>query len=139
LEFWTINYCTNESLVRPTGWSCSRGVQQKLVCHFSTFLKVSTNFGSLHYFLGIKTNGKMFKTSGTVLGRKLARGLQLRWASSLLRRPRLGWWPTGQQPGNRTRGCAGACTGALSPRPRPVQWHGRHRLTVGRRVAWCAG
>jgi hypothetical protein len=51
----------NESLVRPTGWSCSREVQQKLVCHFSAFLQVSTNFGSLHYFLGIKQMEKRLK------------------------------------------------------------------------------
>jgi hypothetical protein len=63
------------------------------------------NFESLHYFLLIKTNGKIFKTPGIALGRKLARGLQLRWANNLLRWPRPGWWPTGQrprQPGNRT-------------------------------------
>jgi hypothetical protein len=82
------------------------------------------NFGSLHYFLLIKTNGKMFKTPGIVLGRKLARGLQLCWASNLLRWPQPGWWPTGQRPrrpGNRT------------------QWRGRHRLTVGQGAARCAG
>jgi hypothetical protein len=102
-------------LVTPTGWSCPRGVQQKLVCHFLTFLQVSTNFGSLHYFLGIKTNGKTFKTPGTVLGQKPARGLQLHWASNLLRQPRPGW-----RPDNRTHGRAGASTGVRSPRPRPA-------------------
>jgi hypothetical protein len=69
------------------------------------------NFGSLHYFLLIKTNGKIFKTPCTVLGRKPARGLQLCWANSLLRRPRPGWRSIGQRPrrpGNRTRGRAGA-------------------------------
>jgi hypothetical protein len=73
-----------------------------------------------------------------LVGRLSARGLQLRWASSLLRRPRPGWRPTGQrprQPGNWTRGRAGA----RSLCPQPVQWRGQHRLTVVRGAARCAG
>jgi hypothetical protein len=33
----------------------AQGVQQNLVCHFWTFIQVSTNFESLHYFLRIKS------------------------------------------------------------------------------------
>jgi hypothetical protein len=39
------------------------------------------NFGSLHYFLKIKTNGKMFKTSDTILGRNLAQSYSTRHGS----------------------------------------------------------
>jgi hypothetical protein len=43
------------SLVKPTVYSGSRGVQENLFCNFWTFLQVSINFRSLHYFLKLKT------------------------------------------------------------------------------------
>jgi hypothetical protein len=42
---------------------------QNLLYHFWTFLLVSMNFGSLLYFLGIKSIKKRFKNRRTVLGR----------------------------------------------------------------------
>jgi hypothetical protein len=35
--------------------SGSRGVEQNLFCNFWTLLQVSMNFGSLHYFMELKT------------------------------------------------------------------------------------
>jgi hypothetical protein len=43
------------SLVKPTVYRGSRGVQQNLFCNFWTFIQVFTNFGSLKQFLELKT------------------------------------------------------------------------------------
>jgi hypothetical protein len=50
-------------LVKPTLKSGPRVFIQNLFCNFLTFLQVSMNFGSLHYFLGIKSIEERFKTT----------------------------------------------------------------------------
>jgi hypothetical protein len=56
------------SLVKPTVYSGSRGAQENLFCNFWTFLQVSINFRSLHYFLKLKIIENDLKPLGTVLG-----------------------------------------------------------------------
>jgi hypothetical protein len=51
------------SLVKPTLKSGPRVFIQNLFCNFLTFLQVSMNFRSLHYFLRIKSIEERFKTA----------------------------------------------------------------------------
>jgi hypothetical protein len=52
--------------------SGTRVLIQNLFQKFWTFLQVSTNFGSLNYFLPVKTIGKTINKHHTVSGRKPA-------------------------------------------------------------------
>jgi hypothetical protein len=79
-----------------------------------TFLQVSMNFGSLYYFLGIKSIEKQLKTPGTVLGQNPARRYSARHGGL----PRAACWPgpaAGAARVLRRCVCAGH-TGAWSPR-----------------------
>jgi hypothetical protein len=57
------------------------------------------NFGSLHYFLLIKTNGKTFKTPGTVLGQNPARCHSVRCGGLPCEAGRPAGWATVWRPG----------------------------------------
>jgi hypothetical protein len=64
------------SFVKPTVKSGSSEFIKNLFCNFWTFLLVSTNFGSLNYFLLFKTIGKTINKGHTVPGLKPAHGLR---------------------------------------------------------------
>jgi hypothetical protein len=91
LEFCTKIYCVKVSLVKPTVKSGSGGFVQNLLCHIWIVLQVSTNFGSLHYFLGIKINWKKIKTVAQYWASHSAHGLR-----RLARWPTLRGWPEGR-------------------------------------------
>jgi hypothetical protein len=113
--------------------SSSTGVQQNLFCNFWTLLQVSTNFGSLPYFLEFKTMGKRFKIARIVSGRNPARGYSVRrgglpraigWKAGWA----MAWWPGSAAEAARACRCGHRArdgTVALSP-------VARRRLTGGK-------
>jgi hypothetical protein len=92
----------------------TRVVQQNLFYNFWTFLQVSMNFESLHYFLGIKTIEKRFKklmhSAGPQFGpqpRPFGRGGLPRTA---------GQKAIGPRPGSPVQSWSGPRAAAWSPR-----------------------
>jgi hypothetical protein len=108
---------------------------KNLFCIFRSFTLFLMIFRSFTHFLGIYLfiseileKVKHFSGHGPAFGP---------WPTAPL-----GQWPKDQwpkQPCNWTRGRVSVRTSAWSPWPQPAQWRGRHRLTVGRGAARCAG
>jgi hypothetical protein len=84
------------SFVKPTVQSDSRVFIQNIFCNFWTFLQISMNFGSLHYYLGIKSIEKRLNRRHSVgpqsgphaAARRPAAHGRLSRGSAVARRPR---------------------------------------------------
>jgi hypothetical protein len=126
LEFCTKIYCVKVSLVKPTVKSGSGGFVQNLLCHIWIVLQVSTNFGSLHYFLGIKINWKKIKTVAQYWASHSAHGLQCsRVGSPLSSLGQIGTGPGCHDHCGPASPCRRGALGARfgrSPRPELTWW-----------------